>query len=173
MIYYHYCRPRWLGLFILLILSCLFTIHPSQAQSLSQSVIGNAGDYYENPGVGSLHWTVGEIAVENYTSSDILSQGFHQTYFDLLITSSWESSLSFEIKAYPNPTTHQLVLSTSAEEQLEAQLYNLLGQPVLNKVQFREQTQLNVSELPAGTYFLQLFHNEQLLKTFKIQKVQP
>jgi hypothetical protein len=172
MIYYHFFRPRWLGLSVLIIGICLF-IHSVQAQSLSQSVIGNSGDYYENPGVGSLHWTVGEIAVESYSNTQVLNQGFHQTYFDLLITNTWESATNFEIKAYPNPTTHQLVLSSSTGEQLQAQLYNLLGQPVLNKLQFQEQTELNVSQLPAGTYILQLFYNEQLVKTFKIQKVQP
>ena len=72
MIYYHFFRPRWLGLSVLIAGTCLF-IHSVQAQSLSQSVIGNAGDYYENPGVGSLHWTVGEIAVESYSNTQMYS----------------------------------------------------------------------------------------------------
>ena len=145
-----------------------------QGQSLSQTVIVNAGDYFENGSVGSLHWTVGEIAVEHYQNDLVLSQGFHQTYFDLLSTPVWEAEIpGFQVKAYPNPTTALLTIETESTKELAVQMTNLLGQSVLAKREFNYSTELNLSALPTGTYMLLLFDEHQLIKTFKIQKIQP
>lgn len=52
------------------------------------------------------HWTVGEIAVEHDENSVVLSQGFHQTYNDLLSTATWElPQVELDLSVYPNPTT--------------------------------------------------------------------
>lgn len=50
------------------------------SQSIDNSVIATSGDYFEGGG-NSLSWTLGELAVETYTSPDvILTQGFQQPF---------------------------------------------------------------------------------------------
>lgn len=59
----------------------LGALNPVWSQSISRDVIAAAGDYQQHPGFGSLHWTLGEPAVETLIQSPLrLSQGFHQLY---------------------------------------------------------------------------------------------
>lgn len=140
------------------------------SQSISQSVIGNAGSYFEEATVGNIHWTIGEISVEQYENVDILSQGFHQTYFDLIITPVWEAAAdSWQIKAFPNPSPGLLRIETDHSENLQLRLSNLLGQHVLRK-SFQYQTEIDLSNLPSATYWLTIFQSGQIIKSFKIQK---
>jgi len=50
----------------------------TNAQTISQDVIGSAGSSYLNQ-EGSFAWTIGEVTVDTYlNSSNFLTQGFHQ-----------------------------------------------------------------------------------------------
>ena len=140
------------------------------SQSISQSVIGNAGSYYEQASVGNLHWTLGEISVEQYEDEQILSQGFHQTYSDLIITSIGNETIkNWSINVFPNPSPGLLRIETDQNKDLQLRLSNLLGQHLLSK-SFNLQTEINLTSLPVGTYWLTIFQSGQILKTFKIQK---
>ncbi|MBL0064225.1 MAG: T9SS type A sorting domain-containing protein [Bacteroidetes bacterium] len=47
---------------------CLFSL-VSSSQSLERSVVAVSGNYYEQPGTGSLSFTLGEIAVATLNST--------------------------------------------------------------------------------------------------------
>ena len=142
----------------------------TRAQSISHFVIGNAGSYAEDMNIGSLHWTVGEIATTQFENGDILSEGFHQTYPGLLFTSIWElSDLDIQFEVFPNPTSNWLNIRTDQQEQLHFMLTTILGQTLLQK-EFALTTQLDLSPFPAGIYLLRITRDGQFVKTFKIQK---
>ena len=67
---------------------------------------------------------------------------------------------------YPNPATHQISIDLQEYLSQEVQLtvYNKLGQPLKNSFLPELQStiqQINISELPAGTYLLQVLSNDQ------------
>ena len=70
---------------IYFILLVFFTSARINAQSLSQEVIGSAGDYYSN-GNENFSWTLGEVMIETYKmNSNYLTQGFHQPLIKSLL----------------------------------------------------------------------------------------
>ncbi len=155
----------WLVLFI----GLSHTLLP--AQSLERTVIGNAGNYQSDPGVGNLHWTVGEISVETYQNSSMLSQGFHQLYYDLLVTPVTEiPQQQFELTLFPNPTTGWLQLKTDLTGPLQITMINTLGQKVLSQQISGPNEALSLDHLSAGLYLLSVSRKGQHLGTFKIQK---
>ncbi len=65
---------------------------------------------------------------------------------------------SSEIKVYPNPSTGNLIIDTEYIEdpQAEILLYNSIGE----KVKEISQRQTNVSDLPSGSYFLEIIRKD-------------
>ena len=86
----------------------------------------------------------------------ILATGYWY-YTGIFEIAAWNSNLSNDnfilnnaIKLFPNPATDVLTLSTDLEIQ-NIEVYNLLGQQVLNNKGFKE---VNVSQLPTGTFII-------------------
>lgn len=52
------------------------SIYTLSAQQLERAVINTAGEYQSGPTMGNLHWTVGEVIVEEFRNGKVLSQGF-------------------------------------------------------------------------------------------------
>ncbi|NBL64276.1 T9SS type A sorting domain-containing protein [Flavobacterium sp. NST-5] len=88
--------------------------------------------------------------------------------------SAYDASLSNEkfdfssFKAYPNPVKDILNLSFT-ENITEAAVFNLLGQQVLDKKLNTNNAQLDMSQLPQGTYLVKL-NIDGALKTIKVIK---
>lgn len=72
------------------------------------------------------------------------------------------------ITAYPNPVDGVLNLS-SAHEITNVSIVNMLGQTVLNKTTDSGNTQIDMSALPAGNYFVKAT-TEKAVKTIKVVK---
>ncbi|MEM9921088.1 MAG: T9SS type A sorting domain-containing protein [Bacteroidota bacterium] len=70
----------------------------------------------------------------------------------------WQQELGQDLRVFPNPSSDQLRLNGSMiREGVQVRLISLTGQQLLTRaVQDRGQMQLNTTELPAGTYFIQL-----------------
>lgn len=140
-----------------------------QAQSLSQAVIGNAGNYQSTP-ASSLHWTVGEVAVESFENGNtILSQGFHQMY-NTVINPVWEIKNKLEIKLFPNPTIGWIRLENKNSAPLNIIITNLLGQKILSASINQAQTDFDLQSFPNGLYLFSVFYKGQIMKSFKVNK---
>ncbi|GJM31130.1 MAG: hypothetical protein DHS20C18_01310 [Saprospiraceae bacterium] len=141
------------------------------AQNLSQSVVGNSGAFAQNNGFGNLHWTVGEVAVEQYTNTFVLDQGFHQLYTDLLVTAVWEKhGETFTINLFPNPTSGWLNLECNAPGDKQILIHNLLGQKIQAASFTDSWWHLDLSPYPTGIYLVTFRFNGEAVRTFKIQK---
>ncbi len=88
--------------------------------------------------------------------------------------SAYDASLSNEkfdlssFRAYPNPVKDILNLSYT-ENITEASVFNLLGQQVLNKKLNANTAQLDMSQLPHGTYLVKV-NVDGAIKTIKVIK---
>ena len=79
-----------------------------------------------------------------------------------------------EINVFPNPTSDYINLSfmSMKTESLDIVLSDILGKTVLSKThdcdENEQNIRLNVSDLPKGTYFLQIMNKEDILSVEKV-----
>ncbi len=59
-------------------------------------------------------------------------------------------------KVYPNPATHTLYVEVSGTETREIVLFDISGRMLLAKPVLAQKEELNIANLPAGNYLLQL-----------------
>lgn len=141
------------------------------AQDMPRTVVGNAGDYYEHALFGNLHWTVGEIAVSRFQNGQELAEGFHQAYYDLVVSVSEPVLPEWEVSIFPNPTIGELQVRLPEPESLMAQLYSGNGQLLLTEEKLQSEHSIDMSAMPAGVYWLQLIAADGRSQSYQVQKI--
>lgn len=161
-------KPLWLfsSLLILLSISCSV-----EAQDMPRTVVGSSGDYYDNLLFGTLHFTVGEVAVARYQNGLELGEGFHRAYYDLLVESKEILPLDWAVNIYPNPTTERIQIELPNDEATAAELYNSNGQLLFRQAELTANQEVDLSAYPAGTYLLRLQDKAGRQGTFRVLKV--
>jgi hypothetical protein len=144
------------------------------ATSLSgQEVISSSGDFH-SAGGHSVSWTIGEPVIDTWTAGGtVISQGFQQPILD--IVSVYEHpELSFDINAYPNPTSDflNIVVTNGDYEKLSYHLFDINGKLLDSKQIISETTEIMFTQFPAAMYYLRIMHSNSEMKTFKIVKNQ-
>lgn len=160
-------RTLCCGLLVLLSVS----LH---AQHLERQVTASAGDYRQAPGLGSLHWTLGETVTETLTSGSIrLSQGFHQLYI-FTVDFDEPEELAFSFKVFPNPASASVNIQTDHSQPLYWQLTDVAGRllQAQSLPAFSLQA-IDLQSLSAGVYLLRATDERRRVRTFKIVKIQP
>jgi hypothetical protein len=156
------------SILICLMLSVLIT-----TASMGQEVISSAGDFH-SAGGHSVSWTIGEPVIDTWTAGGtVITQGFQQPILD--IVSVYEHpELSFDISAFPNPTSDflNLVVTNGDYEKLSYQLFDLTGKLLDSRQVVSEHTEIMFAHLPAAMYYVRVVHSNQEMKTFKIMKNQ-
>jgi hypothetical protein len=135
----------------------------------AQEVISSQGDSYSNTS-NTLDFTIGEPIGETVTDGTTsLTQGFHQTL--LTITNVEDFDEKFSVNIFPNPTTERVNLTIDKYEGVTFYLFDVTGKLLKQEVVTAQQTVVQVSEFPKGTYLLKLAGQEnKSLKTYKIIK---
>jgi hypothetical protein len=140
----------------------------SSATAFSQEVISSTGDTYSNAN-GIISFTIGEVIINTGTDgTNILTQGFHQTNWTFVGLEDF--SPNYEVSVFPNPSTNVLTIKTSEFEGVSYNLYDALGQIVIQNKLSGAETMVEVKDLPTGSYSLTLVSNNENLKTFKLIK---
>lgn len=140
------------------------------AQSLSRSVIGGAGDFYESTSVGDLHFTLGELTVEYLDENQALAQGFHRLHLPLLnVAVENPKEATLELTIYPNPTADYVTVQTNRQDKLTLTVTDILGRSLRQILLLSSRHTLNVSELPAGTYAFSVYDSSDFLYSKKVQ----
>ena len=155
---------------LLLILFLLPPVFTLQAQSLSQTVIGSAGNHQMASSGENLHWTVGEVAVEAYENDLTLGQGFHQMYYDLFITPVWDLKPSIDLNLFPNPTAGWLILENPTATPVSVMVTNLLGQTLFSASIDTYEADFDLAPYPNGLYLFSVLYHGRMIKSFKINK---
>ncbi len=135
---------------------CLYLVLSSlTAQDLGHSVVGSAGGYFTTAGTGSLHFTVGEIAVERTENGPVLARGFHHGIAAGGPTSTWAAPrVSLRLSAFPNPTTDRVTLAGDWDTEDRIEVRDLFGRLLQERRLPPDQVEIELAVYPAGTYFL-------------------
>ena len=143
-----------------------------KSQSISRSVIAAQGDFSFNS-TGSLSWTIGEVITETESNfPHIITQGFQQPD-SMMYTSIVELFDDLEVTIFPNPTGDFLNIRTNLDYSFDVKCYNLLGLVVLENLDCKVMTKLDLSGLMEGSYFIELINSNRCIsKKIKIIKIE-
>lgn len=135
-----------------------------------QSTIATTGGDVASP-TGNVSFTVGQIDYVSVESSGSVNQGVQQPY-ELFVLETTEWTSDFVISAYPNPIVSFLTINIgeTTPELLDYVLTDENGRIVSEGMLKEKETKLDVRELASSTYFLNILHNDQQVKTYKLIK---
>tara|TARA_B100000809_G_scaffold33013_1_gene28816 strand:- start:2938 stop:3177 length:240 start_codon:yes stop_codon:yes gene_type:complete len=75
-------------------------------------------------------------------------QGVKQPYKISITTKINQTSINFELSVYPNPTNNYLIFKTETIENLDYLLFNLERKLIENKKVIKNNTTIQMAELP-------------------------
>lgn len=155
------------------ILSTLFVSCFGLTSVFAQNAIPAAGGDATGAN-GSVSYTVGQVAyITNTGSNGSSAQGVQQAYEIFTTLGLAEgNAVILEVLAFPNPTTDFLTLTVDGKsvDGLSFQLYDLKGKLIKSSEITNDTTQIVMSELARGNYFISVSDNERTIKSFRIIK---
>ena len=121
---------------------------------------------------GSVAYSVGQIVYSTSTgTTGSVAQGVEQAY-EIYSVGIIETALNISLSVFPNPTSDFLTLKVQ-DYNNEALSYNLLdeqGKLVLNEQITTQDTQIAMSTLVRGAYFINVLQANKKIQIFKIIK---
>ena len=143
------------------------------AMSLSaQSTIVPMGGDIEGNGV-TVSYTIGQIAVQSYgEGSTRIFEGVQQPYEIQTIGVDNYPGITLNAMVYPNPTLGNVQLTmNNVQFEGEVRVFDLNGKFLFSKKIEGSATEIPMSDLAAGTYFVNVLNGTQVLKSFKVVKM--
>ena len=141
-----------------------------QAQTSHQVLSATGGD--ASGSGGTVAYSVGQIVYTTNTgTTGSVAQGVEQAY-EIYSVGIIETALNISLSVFPNPTSDFLTLKVE-DYNNEALSYNLLdeqGKLVLNEQIITQDTQVAMSTLARGAYFINVLQANKKIQTFKIIK---
>lgn len=146
----------------------LFWVGTTQAQ---ESVNSAGGDAIGSG--GTVAYSLGQLVyTQNVGSTGSFAQGVQQTY-EISTVAIRETELDIVITVFPNPTVDKLSLEVSdyGKVALHYLLYDMQGKLLGTGQIEAQQTIIEMSNLPAATYFVNVLDQENLaIQSIKIIK---
>ncbi len=153
----------------ILMMYCLFGCSIIQAQHAVPASGGNASGTG-----GTASYTVGQTVYTIHEgSSGIVIQGCQQPYEIYVLTGLSEAAgIKAEFSVYPNPSSGmvKLMINQYDPSDLSLRLFNSDGRLILNRKITGKETIIEMQELPAAAYYLQINDDQKEIKTFVIIK---
>jgi hypothetical protein len=141
-----------------------------KAQTSHQVLSATGGDATGSG--GSVAYSVGQIVYTTSTgTTGSLAQGVEQAY-EISSVGIKETALNISLSIFPNPTSDYLTLKVE-DYNNEALSYSLLdeqGKLVLKEQITNQVTQVAMSNLARGAYFINVLQENKKIQTFKIIK---
>jgi hypothetical protein len=143
------------------------------SSSLAQEAISAAGGDGTGSG-GSAAYTVGQILYSS--SSGATGEMIHgvQQPYEISVVNGLEQFKELELilSTYPNPVTDLLILKVESLKwnDLNFQMYNSEGKILFSDKLLNTETNIDMSHLAPGIYFLKVNKEKDVVKTFKIIK---
>ena len=154
---------------ILFFLSFLFSFS-MKAQTSHQVLSASGGDATGSG--GSVAYSVGQIVYTTGTgTTGSVAQGVEQAY-EIYSVGIKETTLNISLSVFPNPTSDFLTLKVE-DYNNEALSYNLIdeqGKLILSEQITNQETQVAMSTLARGSYFINIVQTNKQIQTFKIIK---
>ena len=137
----------------------------------AQSSINTAGGDAEGIG-GSVSFSVGQVTyTSNSSTTGKISKGVQQAYEIYSLDLAEEKQTVF-LCLYPNPTFDRIILDFNSTESLNytVQLTDIQGR-LLQQIQIhKNNSEIDLIDLPSASYFIVLTQEKSVIKTFKIVK---
>jgi hypothetical protein len=140
-------------------------------------VIASAGGFSYGE-VVTLSWTLGESVIETVNDDRMmLTQGFQQSYYEIIALGGVMEGSTFEVEVYPVPTrdnVHIHITSDSEPVNLVVELYDVVGTMLFKEnVKSKEfNHQISLNQYPAKMFILKVIDvQNNYERTFKIIKV--
>jgi hypothetical protein len=127
-------------------------------------------------GSGTVTYSIGQVFYTDMAESTYnVSQGVQQgAANNNLSTEENGTEATTEVSVFPNPTIDYVtikILGSQVENiQGSYRLYDLQGRLLKQEAAIQSETQLNITDLRAAIYLLQVYNDNEILKTFKIVK---
>ena len=140
------------------------------AQTSHQVLSASGGDATGSG--GSVAYSVGQIVYTTSTgASGSVAQGVEQAY-EISSVGIKETALNISLSVFPNPTSDFLTLKVQDynKEDLSYSLLDEQGKLVLNEQITNQDTQVAMSTLARGAYFINVLQANKNIQTFKIIK---
>lgn len=122
---------------------------------------------------GTLSYSVGQIAVQNVSNTQVsLSEGLQQPFEIMVLSNITYDPIYSYVSIYPNPTADILNLSIEkTDTSLQYELFDINGKIVKSTTQVEASlTPIAVDNLNQGIYFLTISRDNQAVKQFKFIK---
>ena len=148
-----------------------FLLSFSMIAQTSRQVLSATGGDASGSG-GSVAYSVGQIVYTTSTgTTGSVAQGVEQAY-EISSVGIKETALNISLSVFPNPTSDFLSLKVE-DYNNEALSYNLIdeqGKLVMNEQITNQGTQVAMSTLARGAYFINVLQENKKIQTFKIIK---
>ena len=121
---------------------------------------------------GSVAYSVGQIVYTTSTgTTGSVAQGVEQAY-EIYSVGIKETALNISLSIFPNPTSDFLTIKVEVynNEALSYHLIDEQGKSVLNEQITNQDTQVAMSTLTRGIYFINVLQANKKIQTFKIIK---
>lgn len=157
----------------------------SNAQSIQRRVIATSGNTTTAASI-TLSSTVGETFTNKLTSANgSIKQGFQQGNISIARIANTELSSTMaeakttlekteaelSLNVFPNPTTDFVNITTETTEQINLTVMDAQGKIIRQLQHSSNQTQIDFTQLIAGTYFI-VAQSENARNTYKVIKQQ-
>lgn len=122
---------------------------------------------------GTSSYSVGQVAYANATGTNgSVNQGVQQPFEIFTLGNDDFPEITLQMTVYPNPTTSlvNLKIENHSTDNLQYQLFDLNGRQIQSQKIQQSETPIQLENLAAAIYLLNVFEENKLLKTFKIIK---
>ena len=154
---------------ILFFLSVLFSFS-MKAQTSHQVLSASGGDAMGSG--GSVAYSLGQIVYTTHTgTTGSVAQGVEQAY-EIYSVGIKETALNISLSIFPIPTSDFLTLKVEDynNEILFFYLLDEQGKLILSEQIKNQNTQLSMSTLAHGSYFINIVQTNKKIQTFKVIK---
>jgi hypothetical protein len=156
--------------FHLLVISGISLFFTNSA--LSQLSVNSSGGDASGTG-GTVAYSIGQIEYTAHSNaSGSIDQGVQHAY-EVFTLATNETEMNISASAFPNPTSDLITIKLSNIDimDLTYHMLDMQGKVISNGLITEPETQLDMSSLPAATYFVSIMTKEnKKLETFKVIK---
>ena len=156
---------------VLLIVLALFVQSLAAQLAIHKWSISSQGGSATSSGGLGMVFTVGELAVREYTSGGILlSESFVGPDISASLNSE-EYMMLEHVKIYPNPVSHSLFIHFPEVVEYEVRIIDMSGKELMVRKGKEKLISLNLNSLSAGTYILMVKDREdEKIRIYKLEK---
>lgn len=158
-------RMTFKGLMIALIIAVISCSNLKAQESVNTAAFEAVGSG------GSVSASIGQVIYTSVSSSHgILSSGVQQPVITEVVSGLRNQNIKIESKIYPNPTSNELKLEVKGIGSYLYQLFDANGNILKSHIVETSETVIDIRELPAAIYFINVNSKGKVLKSFKVLK---